>query len=58
MIAKDALDPEEIGAGAAAFLERETGITKADNLANAVADASRDVAEIIDKSLAGRTFEG
>ncbi len=58
LIAKDALDPEEIGAGAAAFLERETGITKADNLANAVADASRDVAEIIDKSLADSTFEG
>ena len=58
LIAKDALDPDEIGAGAAAFLERETGIVEVRGLASAVADASRDVAEIIDKSLAGRTFEG
>ena len=56
LISKEALVSDEIGAGTSVFLKQETGADDTQSLVKAVATASRDVAQIIDKSLAGRTF--
>jgi glutamate-ammonia-ligase adenylyltransferase len=55
LLTDQALTPQDLGAGARAFLLRETGVADEAALTKAVADAAAEAAVVIDKTCAERT---
>ena len=55
LLTDQALTPQDLGAGARAFLLRETGVADEAALTKAVAEAAAEAAVVIDKTCAERT---